>query len=57
MKYPFELVDKVFPHDYYVTIPCGKCPLCRQRKANNWKFRLQQEIRYGSGRAFLLLLL
>lgn len=30
--------------DYaYNTVPCGKCPACRRRRANGWIFRLLKE--------------
>lgn len=50
VKYPFELENSIVPHDYYITIPCGRCPFCRKKKANEWKFRLLQEIRYLKGK-------
>lgn len=32
-----------FPHDFFLKIPCGKCPECLKRKANDWKIRLHYE--------------
>lgn len=52
----FELLDGVFPEDYYITIPCGKCPICRKTKANGWKFRLLQEVKYTNKDAYFLTL-
>lgn len=52
----FELLDGVFPEDYYITIPCGKCPICRKTKANGWKFRLLQEVNYTNKDAYFLTL-
>jgi len=28
----------------YFYVPCGKCPVCLQNKANEWAFRLKQEL-------------
>ncbi len=37
-----ELVKgKVYNHD--VCVPCGKCPVCKRRRVNDWVFRLQKE--------------
>lgn len=27
----------------FITVPCGKCPPCRKRRAAQWSFRLMQE--------------
>lgn len=39
----------VFPEDYeenlYLEIPCGKCYLCRKRRANSWRIRLVEELK------------
>lgn len=39
----------------YVSVPCGKCPACRQRRASQWSFRLQQELKVSHSSLFLTL--
>lgn len=36
-------------------VPCGKCPACRQRRAQDWIFRLRQEDRVHSSSVFATL--
>lgn len=31
-------------HDYYLTIPCGRCRLCKSKIAKEWKVRLHYEL-------------
>lgn len=38
----------VFPFDYWIKIPCGKCPECRKTRARDWKVRLFHELLYGN---------
>lgn len=42
---PINIKNKrMLNSDYaYNTVPCGKCPACRRKRANAWAFRLQQE--------------
>lgn len=40
---------------YSGCVPCGKCPACRQRRSNQWIFRLEQEARHSEGCLFLTL--
>lgn len=39
----------------FVSVPCGKCPACRQRRASQWSFRLQQELKVSISSLFLTL--
>ena len=36
-------------------LPCGKCPYCLNRRANNWIFRLQQELKRADSALFVTL--
>jgi len=36
-------------------LPCGKCPYCLNRRANNWIFRLQQELKRADSAVFVTL--
>lgn len=38
-----------------LTVPCGKCHLCRKKRASNWAFRLEQEDRVSSCSLFVTL--
>lgn len=40
-----ELVSTFFirKRDYLLNVPCGKCYLCRKKRANEWRFRLMAE--------------
>lgn len=31
--------------DYYLQVPCGRCYLCKKRLANDWRVRLEMEMR------------
>lgn len=31
-------------HDFYLTIPCGRCALCKSKLAKEWKVRLHYEL-------------
>lgn len=37
------------------TVPCGRCPLCRKRRATAWAVRLQQEYKRCNSAVFLTL--
>ena len=30
--------------DYYVSVPCGRCRLCKARLAKEWKIRIANEL-------------
>lgn len=34
-------------------VPCGKCMKCLRRRANNWIFRLSQELKHSTSATFL----
>lgn len=36
------------PPDYWITIPCGRCPECRRRYRSQWRLRLLLEASYQS---------
>lgn len=38
-----------------IPLPCGKCPYCLQRRANNWIFRCQQELKVSDSAHFVTL--
>ena len=38
-----ELYWRDFTENYYLRVPCGKCFLCRKKKANGWRIRLIEE--------------
>jgi len=38
-----------------VVVPCGKCPLCKKRRIDEWVFRLQQEDKKSSCSLFVTL--
>jgi len=40
----------------YVPIACGKCMECKKQKANNWKIRLSEEIKYNKNTAHFVTL-
>lgn len=31
--------------NYYIEVPCGKCYLCRKKRANGWRIRLIEELK------------
>lgn len=39
-----------------VKIPCGRCQECRNRKANDWKQRLTEELKYQTAQAYFITL-
>lgn len=39
----------------YISVPCGKCVCCIDRKAKDWSFRIQQELKRSSGAIFVTL--
>ncbi len=43
------------PRALYVPVGCGRCIECRKQKANNWKIRLNEEIRHNSKATFVTL--
>lgn len=38
-----------------MTVPCGKCPACRKRRADGWVFRLEQEEKVHTNSLFVTL--
>lgn len=38
-----------------VPLPCGKCPLCKRKRVNQWAFRLQEEEKVSSSGYFITL--
>lgn len=46
-KSPFRLPHHRFSDnwDYYLQVPCGLCRLCKAKLANEWKVRLEFELR------------
>lgn len=34
-----------YVENYYIEVPCGKCYLCRKKKANGWRVRLLEELK------------
>lgn len=49
--------SRLYPPDFYVDIPCGRCEACRKRKRGEWSVRLLNEIDSHSSSAFLTLTL
>ena len=47
--FPFKKKGEEIP------LPCGKCPYCLNRRANNWIFRLQQELKRADSALFVTL--
>ena len=43
------------PRALYVPVGCGRCIECRKQKANNWKIRLNEEIRHNNKATFVTL--
>jgi len=39
----------------HIPLPCGKCPVCKRRRVNQWAFRLQQEEKVSSNAYFITL--
>ena len=39
----------------YVPVGCGRCIECTKQKANNWRVRLLEEIRYNNNYTFVTL--
>lgn len=40
---------------YYISYPCGKCPLCIRKRLSNWIFRIQQEQKRALSSTFITL--
>lgn len=52
------LVDNPTPADgrgLKLPVPCGRCPLCKRRRVNEWVFRLEQEEKRSDSAWFLTL--
>lgn len=41
--YVYGGVDQ--PGEYRVPVPCGRCPVCKKRRVDEWVFRLTQEMK------------
>lgn len=55
---PIQIRNKKYPHEsdeQSLIVPCGKCDRCLKRRASQWIFRLQQELK-GAVSAFFLTL-
>lgn len=39
-----ECVNDVGLEDVYITVPCGKCVMCRKKEYNSWRVRLIHEV-------------
>lgn len=42
--------------DYYIDVPCGKCPECAANYARKWSWRLEKDIDNGKCQAFMMTL-
>ena len=38
-----------------VPVPCGRCPLCKRKRINQWVFRLQEEDKYSKSSHWITL--
>lgn len=46
IKRPYLLRNaELFPHDYYIQVPCGCCSQCLKNSADSWRKRLKEELR------------
>lgn len=53
---PHKLPYKLLPEKYWQTVPCGKCPECYTRRAQDWGTRAQHEMSlYPNNNAFITL--
>lgn len=52
---PVAYLQKQFGNDILVDIPCGKCEACLVRRANEWTFRLREELKVSSNCFFITL--
>lgn len=39
----------------HVPVPCGRCPICRKRRVNEWVFRMQKEDEVSTSSHFITL--
>lgn len=54
--YPIKIATGLTSVDRrVVTVPCGKCPECKQRRLNSWVFRLKHHLRAHKYSCFLTL--
>lgn len=44
--YARDLYWRDYVENYYLEVPCGKCYLCRKKKASAWRVRLIEEVKY-----------
>lgn len=45
IKRPYLLRNaELFPHDYYIQVPCGRCSQCLKNTADSWRKRLKEEL-------------
>lgn len=55
-RYPIKIATGLTSVDRrVVTVPCGKCPDCKQRRLNSWTFRLKHHLRCHKYSCFLTL--
>lgn len=47
--------DGIIRHQGHAIVPCGKCPVCRQKRANAWVFRLLQQAKAHKVALFITL--
>jgi len=45
----------MYNQDLMINVPCGKCINCLKRRASDWSFRLEQEVKVSSSACFLTL--
>jgi len=50
---PFQVKNKITGETQ--PVPCGKCPSCKSRRASQWSFRLQQELKQVDSAHFVTL--
>lgn len=43
--------DDVFPDDYWLSVPCGRCFSCLKSRSSSWTLRLIHEVQFGSCRS------
>ena len=56
--HPLEVPNKtkdMYDQNLMMNVPCGKCINCLKRRASDWSFRLQQEVKVSSSACFLTL--
>lgn len=46
---------RIKQNDQFHTVPCGKCVFCRNRKRQEWTFRIEQELKVSTTAFFITL--